>query len=113
MRHRTIHGILKVFCVTVTATLWIDGALSAAWAQQHEEEGRRHDLASEPMPLQTDDFPKRPRLLLEIGENFLNTGQLSRGLRLPTGAVWRPALWGFGVFRSSLQSFDYFFNNSD
>ncbi len=113
MSHRTIHKVLAVCCATVTATLWIDGALSAAWAQQHEEKGRRHDLASEPIPLQTDHFPKRPRLLLEIGEDFLNTGELSRGLRLPTGAVWRPALWGFGVFRSSLQSFDDGVNNTD
>ncbi len=106
MSRRTIHRILVVCCATVTATLSVDGALSAARAQQHEEMGCRHDLAGDSIPLQTDHFPKRPRLLLEIGEDFLNSGHLSQGIRLPTGAVWRPALWVFGTYRSSVQSFD-------
>lgn len=105
MSLRAIHGMLALCCAT-TAILSVDGHLSAASAQQHEEKGRRHDLATESIPLQTDDFPKRPRLLLEIGEQFLSSGPLSRGIQLPTGAVWRPALWIFGTYRSSVQGFD-------
>ncbi len=102
MNHQPIHRILALCSATVTATLWVDGA----WAQQHEEDGRGHGLAADPIPLQTDHFPKRPRLLLEIGERFLDSGHLSQGIRLPTGAVWRPALWVFGTYRSSVQGFD-------
>lgn len=105
MSLRAIHGMLALCCAT-TAILSVEGHLSAASAQQHEEKGRRHDLATESIPLQTDDFPKRPRLLLEIGEQFLSSGPLSRGIQLPTGAVWRPALWIFGTYRSSVQGFD-------
>ena len=106
MSRRTIHRILVVCCATVTATLSVDGALSAALAQQHEERGGRHDLAGDSIPLQTEHFPRRPGLLVEIGEQFLKFGPLSRGIRLPTGAVWRPALWVFGTYRSSVRSFD-------
>ncbi len=50
-----------------------------------------------------DQIPPRPNLLLELGENFLEPGQLGEGWRLPTGAIWRPALWVFGNYQTALQ----------
>ena len=104
MRHRPI-GVVLAVCSTVMAMLSVGGGCSSAAAQEPED-GRRGALVGDSVPLQTDDLPKRPRLLLELGEHLLNSGPLSRGIRLPTGAVWRPALWVFGRYRSSVQSFD-------
>lgn len=63
-------------------------------------------LLAEPLPLQLDGFPKRPKPLLELGEPFLGTGTLDSGFRLPTGAVWQPSFLVFGSLRAAVQSFD-------
>lgn len=77
--------------------------------QQAEEAGAQeehagHGLKRKAIPLQ--ELPDRPDLLLEIGEDYLSPGPLSDGFELPGGAVWRPALWVFGTFRSGIQSFE-------
>jgi hypothetical protein len=51
--------------------------------------------------------PDRPPLLLEWGEPFLDAGPLKPGLVTPWGAVWRPAFWVFGEYRSAVQYADY------
>lgn len=48
------------------------------------------------------EVPARPALLLETNERFLAPGFLEQGIELPTGAVWRPALWVFGQFRTGI-----------
>ncbi len=63
-------------------------------------------LSDQPLPLQVEKVPDRPALLLELGEPFLGTGPLGREFQLPTGAVWRPALWLFGTYRTAIQTFD-------
>lgn len=63
-------------------------------------------LREEPIPLQIEDMPERPAPILNLGAPFLDTGVLSQGLELPTGAVWNPSLLVFGTMRSALQSFD-------
>jgi len=62
---------------------------------------------------QLDDHPigiqpgvERPPLLIEAGERFLDIGFLSQGVRIGTGAVWRPALWVFGTYRTGMNYFD-------
>lgn len=57
-------------------------------------------------PLGLTSIPQRPPLLFEWNEDFLGNGFLQEGLETPTGAVWRPALWVFGQFRSGIQYFD-------
>lgn len=53
------------------------------------------------------DIPRRPELLLEIGDPFLDTGQLDEGFEVPIiGAVWQPRLWAYMIGRSTLQTFD-------
>ena len=64
-------------------------------------------LSTEPIPMKTDDvLPQRTKPLLEIGPRFLDTGNISPGFELPTGAVWQPALWVFGGYRTAVQYFD-------
>lgn len=63
-------------------------------------------LSDEKIPLQIEGFPQRPKPLLELGEPFLGTGTLAPGFRLPTGAVWQPALTMFGTFRTAVQTTD-------
>lgn len=55
--------------------------------------------------LDLDSMPKRPKPILDLGPKFLGNGNISRGIELPTGAVWQPALMVFGTYRSALQSF--------
>ena len=60
-------------------------------------------LSSEPIPMLTeDDLPERTPPLIEIGPDFLGTGNIDEGFELPTGAVWQPALWVFGDLRTGL-----------
>jgi len=63
-------------------------------------------LTDEKIPLQLKGFPQRPKPLIELGEPFLGTGTLKSGFRLPTGAVWQPALLMFGTLRTAVQSID-------
>lgn len=50
---------------------------------------------------------ERPKLLVEWGEDFLGVGPLAPGIETWTGAVWRPAFWVFGEFRTAIQYADY------
>ncbi len=72
-------------------------------AKQMESVSRLSDI---PLPLQVDDVPYRPSLLLELGEPFLGAGPFGPEIELPTGAVWRPSLWVFGTHRMAVQTFD-------
>ena len=89
--------------------------LSPAWAGSGSrgEAGERSPetksasrLSDMPLPLQVEQVPYRPSLLLELGEPFLGTGPLGPEIELPTGAVWRPSLWVFGTHRMAVQTFD-------
>jgi hypothetical protein len=53
------------------------------------------------------DIPARPGLALELGDPFLDTGQLDAGFEVPLiGAVWQPRLWSYFIYRTTLQTFD-------
>lgn len=69
--------------------------------RDQEEERQRFQLSDQCIPL--IDMPQRARPIIELGEPFLGTGTLSRGIRIPGGAVWQPALLAFGTFRTSVQ----------
>ncbi|WP_323794872.1 hypothetical protein [Nisaea sp.] len=59
-------------------------------------------LSEEPIPYKGDELPERTKPLLEIGPALLGTGPLDPGFVLPTGAVWQPALWVFGQYRTGI-----------
>ncbi len=62
--------------------------------------------SDEVIPYLGDQLPARTPPPLELGPGLLNTGPIGEGFELPTGAVWQPALWVFGTFRTAVQSFD-------
>jgi hypothetical protein len=65
------------------------------------------ELPHEPGPyLDDDDLPARTPPILELGGDFLGTGNISPGFEIPTGAVWQPRFWVYGNFRSAIQSHD-------
>lgn len=101
--------LLGVAPLTAQAGTNTHGRDASHESDQMHADGDGHDdsrLTDEAIPLRFDDFPQRPRPILEIGENFLGTGTLNQGFRLPTGAVWQPYFIVFGTARSALQSFD-------
>lgn len=64
-------------------------------------------LSHEPIPMLTDEqMPTRVPPLIELGPDFLGTGNLPEPITLPTGAVWTPAFWVFGNLRAGLQYYD-------
>ena len=56
--------------------------------------------------LSDEELPARTPPLLELGSDFLGTGNLHPGFKIPTGAVWQPSLWVYGTYRSGLQNYD-------
>lgn len=87
--------------------LGVLGCSSFAFAQP-EASGQPEDksrFSDQPAPLALEDFPGRPPLLLELGDHFLGTGNLQKGITLPTGEVWSPDFYIFGTMRTALQSF--------
>ena len=100
---------------TVMMVLALLAGVVSAWAgsgsqsEEGEQSGRMESgsrLSDVPLPLQVEDVPYRPTLLLELGEPFLGTGPFGPEIELPTGAVWRPSLWVFGTHRMAVQTFD-------
>ncbi len=63
-------------------------------------------LSDEPAPLILNGFPQRPPPLIEFGDKFLGTGNIQKGITLPTGEVISPNFWVFGTLRSAAQTFD-------
>lgn len=64
-------------------------------------------LSEKPIPLQLDNFPDRPKPIIEWGQNpFLGVGPIAPGITLPTGATWQPVFIVFGTARAALQTFD-------
>lgn len=91
------------FAGIVTALVLLT-SVSPEWSlAAPADENRLTDKVVHP---QTQNFPERPRLLLEWGERFLSPGPLGEGWKIPTGATWHPALWVFGSLRTGLQAVD-------
>lgn len=64
-------------------------------------------LKDERIPMaEPEDLPRRTAPIIEIGPEFLAPGDLPGGIELPTGAVWSPALWVFGNYRTAINHFD-------
>ena len=72
-------------------------------------------LKDEYIPFQTEksdkekigQLPERPKLAVEWGNGFLDTGNLHPGFEIPViGAVWQPRLWAYAINRTAFQSFE-------
>lgn len=65
------------------------------------------DFKTETTEDKAQRLPSRPSLLLELGNGFLDTGNLHPGFEIPfIGAVWQPRLWAYMINRTAFQSFD-------
>lgn len=85
---------------------WPDEPLGNFFGNIFHMEHDHLESALEEHALGLQPVPERPPLLIEWNELFLGPGFLEQGLETPTGAVWRPAFWMFGEFRTALQHFD-------
>lgn len=64
-------------------------------------------LKTEKTPAEIGRLPARPELAVEIGNGFLDTGNLDAGFEVPfIGAVWQPRLWAYAINRTAFQTFD-------
>lgn len=70
-------------------------------AEHDEPETELHEY-----PIGIQPLPERPPLIVELNEKFLAPGWLKQGIEIPTGAIWRPAFWVFGEYRTATQYFD-------
>ena len=95
-------GIERAFPFWAAAAMAISLLIGhSTWAAETSE------FSDEPIPMKTpDELPARTPPLLEVGPVFLGPGNIPEGIELPTGAVWTPALWVFGNYRTALQYFD-------
>jgi hypothetical protein len=93
---------LKLFNIT-KHSLFLSLLLSSS-VLFASETSRLSDIAP---PFQGDDeLPKRTPPIIEIGDAFLGTGNISPGFTLPTGAVWQPRFWVYGQLNSAVQAWD-------
>ncbi|GAG47837.1 unnamed protein product, partial [marine sediment metagenome] len=76
----------------------------AGWILHSEHLEPETELNTSSIGLQP--IPERPSLFVEKHEGFLSPGFLDQGITLPTGAVWRPAFWVFGQYRTGISYFD-------
>ena len=90
--------------LALLAVVLLPGPASAGPQGPDEKSSRISDAAV--AHIEPDDFPARPRPLLELGSRFLGTGTLRSGITLPGGAVWQPQLVVFGTLRSGLHRFE-------
>jgi hypothetical protein len=123
MRIKCVHGCKKwsgplVKSVIVAAALSL-GGIAPAFAEEETYAngikslfplGDRFEvvkLSKEKIPFQgVGEIVARPKLAIELGDAFLDTGNLNAGFEMPGGAVWQPRLWAFGIYRTALQNFD-------
>ncbi len=96
-------GMAFLFFVAALNPARADDATNSATANKTNDTARFSD---KPMPLATEGFPERPPPLIEWGDKFLGTGNLQKGITLPTGEVISPDFWVFGTLRSAVQTFD-------
>lgn len=89
-------------------------ALSALGAGSSDDEHGHAALSEQPTPYLTEkELGERTPPLIELGGDFLGTGNIKRGFTLPTGAVWSPRLWVYGTLRSAIQGYSGLTSDQD
>lgn len=60
-----------------------------------------------------ETLPDRPHLAVEVGDGFLDTGNLDAGFEVPfLGAIWQPRLWAYAISRTAVQTYDNGFSGA-
>ncbi len=115
LRFIILSSLLILACIITTSKVLANdtGKEESANAVATEEKGDKHHsdddhsrLSDQPTPLQLEDFPNRPRPIFEWPARFLGNGNLLKGFKIPTGAVWQPYFVVFGTYRTAVQHFD-------
>ena len=78
-------------------------ALGPVEATARNRELLRLTFPDEILTSQVRPFPKRPRTLHLFGDEFLNHGNIQKGIKIPTGAVWQPSMFVYGTLRTAWQ----------
>jgi hypothetical protein len=113
---KAILAAVVLSCFTMQQILWAGGGpASPPTSKAHKKWGffplgdtyGTSRLSDEPIPFHgPGEIPDRPNLLMELGDKFLDTGNLFPGFTLPGGAVWQPRLWTYSIYRTALQTFE-------
>ena len=83
---------------------WYSTLLSLG-SDQANQGGLKQDFS--PVEADNRSLPPRPTLFFEVGDGFLDTGQLDAGFEVPVlESVWQPRLWSYFIYRAAVQSFD-------
>ena len=92
----------------VVSFLLSPGAVSAAGVGVDSDGNRTSRISDDSIPeLDVKSFPTRPSPILELGNPFLASGNIRKGIELPGGAIWQPSLVVFGTYRNAFQSFRF------
>ena len=111
MSTRVHLAILLLFCLGLAQSAAAKSTHDKPWYDWFWPLGERFHaeaLKDEYVPFKgAGQIPERPKLHIELGDGFLDTGKLSAGFKVPVlGAVWQPRLWNYIINRSVVQSFD-------
>lgn len=103
----SIANIRRKHTATLLALSILSTQTAFAGGGSHDnKEERTSRISDDSAPvIDVHNYPQRPKPLLEWGNKFLGTGNIGKGIELPTGAVWQPSLLVFGTWRNGLQSF--------
>ena len=87
----------------VTMALVFSVGADQAFGAEKKDGKKKGALLEEVLPYKSDeDLPTRTPPIVEIGPKFLGRGEIDEGFEIFTGAVWQPALWVFGDYRTSI-----------
>lgn len=106
MKSRKSANVGKLLLTVLLSVTLMSESMAGIFPLGQERPPSRH--SDQPSPfLEEGPIPSRPHLMLEVGDKFLDTGNLARGVKIPLlGTVWQPRLWSYLTLRSSLQYFD-------
>ncbi|MEM7357974.1 MAG: hypothetical protein AAF431_02625 [Pseudomonadota bacterium] len=89
-----------------------DKESDSAHVDQHQKGHGGHGkheprLSDEVLPYLTEkELGNRTAPLIELGGDFLGTGNIRKGFVMPGGALWTPQLWVYGTGRTAYQQFE-------
>ena len=89
--------------VALSLCLWLPCVLAAGYSIGPDGERTSRISLDAVTHSDFEHFPKRPKPILELGDDFLGPGNIGKGWELATGAVWQPSVVVFGTYRTAMQ----------
>lgn len=91
--------------VALSLCLWLPCVLAAGYSIGPDGERTSRISLDAVTHSDFEHFPKRPKPILELGDDFLGPGNIGKGWELATGAVWQPSVVVFGTYRTAMQTY--------